>query len=286
MMRRFICCVAIAACTGVAAIVAAERATFVLVNGERKSGTLAAHGGNRENLIAGDLNLAQDNAPDISIHADQVALIELVGGRPPNNELQALPSGNSQAIVRRNGDVQRGRFVNIVNGDTLKWQQEGGNEETIPLSDVLRIYLRPDTVRQVFNVRGTRGAVATSGTSGTALEPGAVRVDANVPWVNSGIFVREGDMIAFRANGQIKYGSNEGQVATPAGDVNIRSNAYPVAGMPVGALIGRVGNGAPFAIGANAGAIRMPNSGQLMLGVNDNELADNSGFYSVVLTRP
>jgi len=45
-------------------------------------------------------------------------------------------------------------------------------------------------------------------------------------------------------------------------------------------------NGAPFAIGANAGAIRMPNSGQLMLGVNDNELTDNSGFYSVVLTRP
>src|SRR5262245_35226799 len=165
MLRRFICFVAIAACSGGAAILAAERATFVLVNGERKSGTLAFHGGNRENLIAGDLNLAQDNAPDISIHADQVVAIELVGGRPPARELQALPTdNNTQFVVRRNGDLQRGRFVNIIGGDTLKWQHEGGNEESIPLRDVMRIYLRPETARQVFNVRGT-GAVATSGTS-------------------------------------------------------------------------------------------------------------------------
>jgi len=287
MVRRFICSVAVVACSGVAAIFAAERATFVLVNGERKSGTLAFHGGNRENLIAGDLNLAQDNAPDISIHADQVAVIELVGGRPPMSELQALPTDNTQIVVRRNGDLQRGRFVNIIGGDTLKWQHERGNEESIALGDVLRIYLRPDTARQVFNVRGTSGAVATSGTSSAAtqLEPGAVRVDGNVPWSNTGIYVRAGDMISFRATGQINYGQSPGQTTTPAGDSNYRNNAYPVASMPVGALIGRAGNGAPFAIGVNTGPIRMPNAGQLMLGVNDNELGDNSGFYSVVVTR-
>jgi hypothetical protein len=29
----------------------------------------------------------------------------------------------------------------------------------------------------------------------------------------------------------------------------------------------------------------MPASGRLMLGVNDNELADNSGFYTVTVTK-
>ena len=55
--------------------------------------------------------------------------------------------------------------------------------------------------------------------------------------------------------------------------------------MPVGGLIGRVGNSAPFPIGSNTQPIRMPATGALMLGVNDNELGDNSGFFSVVITR-
>ena len=55
--------------------------------------------------------------------------------------------------------------------------------------------------------------------------------------------------------------------------------------MPVGGLIGRVGNSAPFAIGANTQAIRMPANGTLMLGVNDNELGDNTGFFTVGITR-
>ena len=55
--------------------------------------------------------------------------------------------------------------------------------------------------------------------------------------------------------------------------------------MPVGGLIGQVGNSAPFPIGSNAQPIRMPANGTLMLGVNDNELGDNSGIFTVAITR-
>ena len=55
--------------------------------------------------------------------------------------------------------------------------------------------------------------------------------------------------------------------------------------MPVGALLGRIGNGAPFAIGTQSQALGMPAAGRLMLGVNDNELGDNGGAYTVVITR-
>jgi len=51
-----------------------------------------------------------------------------------------------------------------------------------------------------------------------------------------------------------------------------------------GALIGRVGNSAPFAIG-NAATLGMPASGQLYLGINDDQVADNHGAFIVKVQR-
>ena len=51
--------------------------------------------------------------------------------------------------------------------------------------------------------------------------------------------------------------------------------------MPVGGLIGRVGTSAPFPIGSNTQPIVMPADGRLMLGINDNQITDNSGAFTV-----
>ena len=45
-----------------------------------------------------------------------------------------------------------------------------------------------------------------------------------------------------------------------------------------GALIGKVGNSAPFLIGSNTQPILMPANGRLMLGINDDGFGDNTGF--------
>ena len=50
-----------------------------------------------------------------------------------------------------------------------------------------------------------------------------------------------------------------------------------------GALIGRIGNGAPFAIGDQTIALPMPADGQLFLAVNDDEVGDNKGAFVVTL---
>ena len=52
------------------------------------------HGGDHENLIAGNLNLGLDGGTEISIRADQVAVIQFVGGRPAVSERERLPAGN------------------------------------------------------------------------------------------------------------------------------------------------------------------------------------------------
>jgi len=282
MGKRVISTVALVACAGLYALAATERATFILTDGERKSGTVVFHGGQNENLINGDLNLGQDNAKDMSFHIDQVAVIDFVGGRPANEEIAAVPA-SGHYLVMRNGNGQAGTFVNMINGDTLVWRNQNNEEQRMPLRDVRRIYLNPDSARTAFRYRGTTTAVGTTGQ--TALAPGAIRVEANQPWTDTGIDVKAGDLVAFQGSGQVNFGQGNTQSAGVDGKSDTRSPNYPVSAMPVGGLIGKVGNSAPFPIGGNQQAIRMPANGRLMLGVNDNELSDNSGFFSVVVSK-
>ena len=281
MLRRFISAAALVACAGVYVYAAAERATFILSNGERKSGVLVFHGGNQANFIDGQLNLG-DNGKEQSFPIDQVAVIDVAGGNPSPSELGSL-GASGQAIAMRTGGVVQGKFVNIVRGDTLLWENEAGQQTQYAIRDIARIYLNPQAARVAYNYTGAPAAVGTGGQG--SVEPGAVRVEANQAWTDSGITVRTGDLVAFRATGQITFGRSEGQTAGADGKSGVMSPNYPVTVMPVGGLIGRVGTSAPFPIGSNTSPIRMPANGRLMLGVNDNELGDNSGFFSVVVTR-
>jgi len=282
MVRRFISGIALVACTGIYALAATERATFILTNGERKSGDVVFHGGEGNNFIDGQLNLG-NNGHEQSFRIDQVAVIDLAGGSPSPDELGKLPA-TGQHVALRNGSMLPGKFVNMTHGDTLLWQNDAGETQQYPLRDVARVYLNPQSARVAFNYTGAPAAVGTSGTQ-TTLEPGAIRVEANQPWTDTGITVKAGDMVAFRATGEIAFGRSPGQTAGADGKGDVRSPNYPVAVMPAGGLIGKVGNIAPFPIGSNTSPIRMPASGRLMLGVNDNEVGDNGGFFSVVITR-
>jgi hypothetical protein len=283
MVRRVISTVVLVACAGIYALAATERATFILTTGERKSGTVVYHGGQNENLINGDLNLGQDNARDLTFHMAQVAVIDFVGGRPAPDEISNVPA-SGHYLVTRDGNGQPGTFVNMIGGDTLVWRNQNGDEQRYPLRDVRRIYLNPDSARTAFRYRGT-GANAVGTAGQTVLAPGAVRVDANQPWSDTGVDVKVGDLVSFQGNGQIAFGQSSGQTAGLDGKSDVRSPNYPVSAMPVGGLIGKVANSAPVPIGSNQQPIRMPASGRLMLGVNDNEMNDNSGFFSVIVTR-
>jgi hypothetical protein len=93
MVRRFLCCVVIAGCTGAAALFAAERATLILTDGERMSGTVMSPDGysnrGRGRFSPGDLTLLTDDGRRIPIRLDQVAVIQFGGGRPARAELDA-----------------------------------------------------------------------------------------------------------------------------------------------------------------------------------------------------
>jgi hypothetical protein len=283
MIRKAISTGVLVACAGLYAFAAGERATFILTDGSRKSGQVVFHGDQRENLINGYLNLGNDTGgPEFTYPIDQVAVIDFVGGQPQATELSQLPA-SGHFLQLRNGQSQGGTFVNVIGGDTLVWRNAGGETQQYNVRDVSRVYLNPQSARTAFNYTGTAAtANAAVGTSGT-VPAGAVLVQANQQWNDAGLTVKKGDRVSFSTSGQISYG--QGMTAGPDGNGTLRRPDYPVAAMPVGGLIGRVGNGTPFPIGSNSAPIVMPNDGRLMLGVNDNELGDNSGAFTVTVTK-
>ncbi len=113
---------------------------------------------------------------------------------------------------------------------------------------------------------------------GTTAQTATVRVNAQAPWTATNVTVRSGDVLSFQVTGQIRPAASVPAVG-PAGGGGESPN-YPVPNAPMGALIGRVGSGQPFLIGAST-VMTMPADGQLFLGINDDNVSDNSGAFSV-----
>jgi hypothetical protein len=109
-----------------------------------------------------------------------------------------------------------------------------------------------------------------------------ITVAANQQWVDSGITVRQGQSLAIRASGEVTLSADANDKATANGSLNGRHAANaPLPSALAGALIGRIGNGQPFGIGAGPTNISAPGSGRLYLGVNDDGMGDNNGQFQV-----
>src|SRR5689334_3758556 len=105
MFRRLITTGVLVASVG-GYLLAAERATFILTDGERKSGQVVFHGDQRENLINGYLNLSNDaGGPEFTVPIGQVAVIDFAGGRPSAAELAQLPA-SGHLLALRSGQQQ------------------------------------------------------------------------------------------------------------------------------------------------------------------------------------
>jgi hypothetical protein len=134
-------------------------------------------------------------------------------------------------------------------------------------------------------------AVATVLKAGEpSLAPPSARtvvVPSNVEWTNTLFTVTRGQRLRFESTGEVRMSFDASDIAHPAGAVSSRHNGNaPLAAVPVGRLIGRVGNGQPFSIGDSTNVFEMPASGRLYLGVNDDLVDDNSGNFVVKFWEP
>ncbi len=262
----------IAMALAVGAVMSAQApVTITLRSGEVRTATLVDLGMRGFEIT---INGAQQWIPK-----DQVAVVDFGGNVTPQAAWFAGMTSN--LVVFKNGDTLKTEWTDVGGTSPLILRVNNGQgERELSSNDVARIYLvAPAGI-------ATNNNAMTGGVQGD----GAVAVNAADPWTNTGITVRTGDMLRFAVSRDIRFGPGANDVATADGNTNANTGGtlfrrLPVAGLPVGTLIGKVGNGRAFSIGSAPQAIRMPANGQLFLGINDLTFNDNSGWFRVVVTR-
>ena len=179
-------------------------------------------------------------------------------GLDDRDEFRTLDRNDDGAITRREWSGNRRAFdERDANGDGRITQRE------------LNAFYQRDDVADDRDVAGTSGEL--------------IPVSARDRWTDTGLTVRSGDSITFEADGTIQMSGERGDTANPAGSRRSAPEAL-VRNSPAGTLIARIGNGAPFAVGARRTIARAPANGRLYLGVNDDYLDDNDGEFRVTVT--
>jgi len=110
-----------------------------------------------------------------------------------------------------------------------------------------------------------------------------VRADnASNGWTNSGLVVRRGQRLRITANGRISLGG--GRFATPDGMANIADKDKLMRNQPTGGLICVIGDdNDDFIFIGHSRDFVAQKDGVLFLGVNEGNLADNTGSFDVVI---
>ena len=183
-------------------------------------------------------------------------------------------SSAADTLVLRSGSRVEGDLVE-VRGSTIEFAENGGSTRRYDRSDVARIELGSGSSGSSFSGSHSGGRPA-------GLRERSTTVEAASAWSDTGVDVRSGMTVFFEASGKIQWGPDRKD--GPGGEGGNHHNpGRPMPNHPGGALIGRVGNSAPFLIGDERGPIRMRESGRLSLGINDDYLQDNRGSFRVTI---
>ena len=180
-------------------------------------------------------------------------------------------------------DVESIEFDNT--GNTSTSQPDSTNNNTQPT------YQPPTTQpanNQPTNNSSTSQPPATSPTS-TSSNPSFFQINLRVRadnasngWTNSGLVVRRGQRLKISASGRVSLGLN--RFSTADGLANITDRDKLMRNSPTGGLIAVIGddNDDFIFIGRGHDFVAQKD-GVLFLGVNEGNLADNTGAFDVVI---
>ncbi len=191
----------------------------------------------------------------------------------------------ADTLVLRDGRRIEGVLLSIRNRSVEFEENRGWRGARIVRFDrdeVRRIELDEDDddTSESYRDRDNRDG----GTGRNGLREREVVVSADVAWTDTGIDVRNGQVVYFEAQGRVSWGP--GRRDGPAGESRSPSNpGRPIPNRPAAALIGRIGDDSTdyFFIGNSTGPIRTRDRGRLYLGINDDYLVDNSSNFRVTV---
>jgi hypothetical protein len=183
---------------------------------------------------------------------------------------------SADTLVLRDGRRVEGTLVG-VRGDSIEFEERGwiARVRRYHRADVRRIEIDEDEDEGQsigWDDRSTRG-----------MRERTVSVAASTAWTDTGIDVRRGQEVRFRASGKVRWGADRNDGPRGEGGNHYNANR-PIPDRPGAALIGRIGEGQDvFFIGDDDGPIRVRGKGRLYLGINDDYLQDNQGSFRVIV---
>ena len=193
---------------------------------------------------------------------------------------------SADTLIMRNGTRISGRLVGLRDG-VFEFEEDRGLRRgrvvRVEQADVRTIELDqdgPGAFDRGDRDRGDRDGSQVGRPRG--LREREVMVQARQPWTDTGIQVRNGQMVYVEASGKVRWGHDR-QDGPEGEDNSPRNPSRPIPSRPAAALIGRVGDDAPFFVGSDTNGIRVRGSGTLFLGVNDETFEDNSGAFRVTV---
>jgi len=183
---------------------------------------------------------------------------------------------DADTLVLRDGRRIQGQLISVENG-VIEFQDSQSRSRGVRLD-------REEVLSIEFG-RSERNEPQTQIGRPRGLRERQVMVVANAQWTDTSIDLRSGENVYFEASGEIRWGPN--RRANPRGEQNSPNNAArPMPNRPGASLIGRIGNSTEFFfIGDDREAIRVRNSGRLFLGINDDNLQDNTGYFTVLVAH-
>jgi hypothetical protein len=257
-----------------------HQVTVLKRDGSRASGLL--EGVDANGIVYVRTSLAEQHKIPLS----EVVVIDFVDGASGLPETETAPArGKEHVMVLRDSSIVKGRFIETRGG-------KGSGDDGPRI-----VYFQPsgapkaqeyaaDRVGRIYLGNYPSSSAASAETRPASAPAGAIHVPANQDWTPTPVRVREGERLRFQVDGEIGLSDAEGDVAGAAGSMKGRKAANaPLAENPVGCLIARIGNSAPFAIGNTEAPMTMPATGQLFLGINDDHVADNRGEFAVSISR-
>jgi hypothetical protein len=191
-------------------------------------------------------------------------------------------------LIGGNARGRRGQTtIYVEDVDSIEFDSSGSAptddssaRNNVPLSRPSNPNREPDTTP---NDSRTIDPVPVSATPTFFTIKVGVRADAaNNGWTNSGLVVRKGQRLRISASGRVSLG--RGRFSTPGGLSNIQDSDKLMRNEATGALIAVIGddNDDFLLIGPRREFVAQ-RDGVLFLGVNEGDLADNTGSYDIVI---
>jgi hypothetical protein len=165
-------------------------------------------------------------------------------------------------------------------------QTDDSSSQNIP-SNIPQTRPAPRNTEPDTSVSSSRASETPSPSTSAAptfftIKVGVRADNANNGWTNTGLVVRKGQRLKITASGRVSLG--RGRFSTPAGLATISDNEKLMRNEATGALIAVIGddNDDFILIGPRRDFVAQ-RDGVLFLGVNEGDLADNTGTYDIVI---